>query len=183
MRLDDFGERLLAAVDSRPPDASVLDAVRTFLTWATGLLAQVAAGDDEALVRLRTVHRVIADSPTLRAREQQAITDATTAPAARLAAEPGGTAETDEVIAYVAANALWVSTGRSSTSYADASWPTRHPINSPPMSAHRARGPSPSSRTASRTAAYAKGGERRASSPAVRRVATATGRTPRTSPP
>jgi len=105
-RLDDFGERLLAAVDSRPPDASVLDTVRTFLTGATGLLAQVAAGDDEALVRLRTVHRVIADSPALRAREQQAITDATAALAARLAAEPGDTAETDEVTAYVAANAL-----------------------------------------------------------------------------
>ena len=73
MRLDDFGERLLAA------------------------------GDDEALVRLRTVHRMIADSPTVRAREQQAITDATTALAARLAAEP---AETDKVTAYVAANAL-----------------------------------------------------------------------------
>jgi len=105
-RLDDFDERLLAAVDSRPPGASVLDAVRTFLTGTAGLLAQVAAGDDEALVRLRTVHRMIADSPTLRAREQQAITDATTALAARLAAEPGGTAETYEVTAYVAANAL-----------------------------------------------------------------------------
>ncbi|MEV0912058.1 hypothetical protein [Streptomyces hokutonensis] len=79
--------------------------MRTFLTGATGLLAQVAA-DDEALVRLRTVHPVIADSPTLRAREQQAITDATTALAARLAAEPGDTAETDELTAYVAANAL-----------------------------------------------------------------------------
>ncbi|MBK3566272.1 MULTISPECIES: TetR/AcrR family transcriptional regulator [unclassified Streptomyces] len=105
-RLDDFGERLIAAVDSRPPGASVLDAVRTFLTGATGLLAQVAAGDDEALVRLRTVHRMIADSPTLRAREQQAITDATTALAALLAADQGDTAETDEVTAYVAANAL-----------------------------------------------------------------------------
>ena len=105
-RLDDFGERLLAAVDSRPPGASVLDAVRTFLTGATGLLAQVAAGDDEALVRLRIVHRMIADSPTLRAREQQAITDATTALAALLAAEPDDTAGTDEVTAYVAANAL-----------------------------------------------------------------------------
>ncbi|WP_427924724.1 TetR family transcriptional regulator [Streptomyces sp. cg40] len=102
-RLDDFGERLLAAADSRPPGASVLDAVRTFLTGTAGLLAQVAAGDDEALVRLRTVHRMIADSPTLRAREQQAITDATTALAALLAAE---SAETDEVTAYVAANAL-----------------------------------------------------------------------------
>ncbi|XUL85908.1 TetR/AcrR family transcriptional regulator [Streptomyces galilaeus] len=105
-RLDDFDERLLAAVDSRPPGASVLDAVQTFLTGTTGLLAQVAAGDDEALVRLRTVHRMVADSPTLRAREQQAITEATTALAARLAAEPGDTAETDEVTAYVAANAL-----------------------------------------------------------------------------
>lgn len=105
-RLDAFGERLVAAVDSRPAGASVLDTVRTFLTRASGLLAQVETGDEEALVRLRTVHRMIADSPALRAREQQAVADATTALAERLAAEPDSPPEGADVTAYVAANAL-----------------------------------------------------------------------------
>jgi len=104
-RLEGFGERLVAAVDSRPPGEPVLDAVRNFLTEPAGLLAQVEAGEGEAVVRLRTVNRMVADSPTLRAREQQAIADATAALAARLTAEestgPGGA-----VTAYVAANAL-----------------------------------------------------------------------------
>jgi AcrR family transcriptional regulator len=105
-RLEAFGERLVAAVDSRPSGTPVLDTVRTFLTRTSGLLAQVETGDDVALVRLRTVHRMIADSPALRAREQQAIADATTALAERLAAETDGPPEPAGVTAYVAANAL-----------------------------------------------------------------------------
>ncbi|MET7486126.1 TetR family transcriptional regulator [Streptomyces sp. NPDC005538] len=105
-RLEAFGERLLAAVDSRQAGVSVLDAVRTFLSRSSGLLAQVEAGDDEALLRLRTVHRMIAGSPALRAREQQAVADATTALAARITSETGGPTGTVDVTAYVAANAL-----------------------------------------------------------------------------
>lgn len=104
-RLEGFGERLVTAVDSRPPGESVLDAVRNFLTEPAGLLAQVEAGDDEALVRLRTVNRMVADSPALRAREQQALADATAALAARLTAEES-TGSQAAVTAYVAANAL-----------------------------------------------------------------------------
>jgi AcrR family transcriptional regulator len=107
-RLEAFGERLVAAVDSRPPGEAVLDAVRNFLLEPAGLLAQVEAGDDEAVVRLRTVNRMVADSPALRAREQQAIADATAALAARLTAEEstGSRAGAVDVTAYVAANAL-----------------------------------------------------------------------------
>nr|WSY57210.1 TetR/AcrR family transcriptional regulator [Streptomyces sp. NBC_00886] len=107
-RLEGFGERLAAAVDARLPGESVLDAVRNFLTEPAGLLARVEAGDAAAVVRLRTVNRMVADSPALRVREQQAITDATTALAARLAAEhsAGSRGNAVEVTAYVAANAL-----------------------------------------------------------------------------
>jgi len=58
-----------------------------------GLLTQVEAGDPEALARLRTVNRVIADSPALLAREQQAITRNAAAVAALLAAEAATPAE------------------------------------------------------------------------------------------
>ncbi|WP_369251901.1 TetR/AcrR family transcriptional regulator [Streptomyces sp. R41] len=112
-RLEDFGERLVAAVDSRPAGESVLDAVRNFLTRSSGILAQLEAGDHEALVRLRTVSRMIADSPALRAREQQAIAGTTAALAARLTAETGDGGESADsgapavdITAYVAANAL-----------------------------------------------------------------------------
>ena len=104
-RLEGFGERLVTAVDSRSPGESVLDAVRNFLTAPAGLLAQVETGDDEAVVRLRAVNRMVADSPALRAREQQALADATAALAARLTAEEG-TGSQGTVTAYVAANAL-----------------------------------------------------------------------------
>jgi AcrR family transcriptional regulator len=107
-RLEAFEERLVAAVDSRSPDESVLGAVRNFLLAPAGLLAQVEAGDDEAVVRLRTVNRMVADSPALRAREQQAIADATAALAARLTAEESAASRGGAVgvTAYVAANAL-----------------------------------------------------------------------------
>jgi AcrR family transcriptional regulator len=107
-RLEGFGERLVEAVDSRPPGEPVLDAVRNFLTEPAGLLARVEAGDDEAAVRLRTVNRMVADSPALRAREQQAIADATAALAARIGAEgsAGEPGSALDVTAYVAANAL-----------------------------------------------------------------------------
>jgi len=103
-RLEGFGERLVEAVDSRAAGESVLDAVRRFLLQPAGVLAQAEAGDRDALTRLRTVNRMVAASPALRAREQQAIADTTAALAARL------TTETDapdaEVTSYVAANAL-----------------------------------------------------------------------------
>jgi len=103
-RLEVFGAGLVEAVAAREPGEPALAAVRRYLLGSAGLLAQVAAGDDEALQRLRTVSRVIAASPALQAREQQAIAHATEALAELLAAETG--AADDDVTARAAANAL-----------------------------------------------------------------------------
>ena len=103
-RLEAFGAGLLEAVAAREPGEPALAAVRRYLLGSGGLLAQIAGGDAEALQRLRTVSRVIAASPSLLAREQQAIARSTDALAELLAAETGAPA--DDVTARVAANAL-----------------------------------------------------------------------------
>ena len=103
-RLEAFGAGLLEAVAAREPGEPALAAVRRYLLGSGGLLAQIAAGDAEALQRLRTVSRVIAASPSLLAREQQAIARSTDALAELLAAETGAPA--DDVTPRVAANAL-----------------------------------------------------------------------------
>jgi AcrR family transcriptional regulator len=103
-RLEAFGAGLLEAVAAREPGEPALAAVRRYLLGSGGLLAQIAAGDAEALQRLRTVSRVIAASPSLLAREQQAIARSTDALAELLAAETGAPA--DDVTARVAANAM-----------------------------------------------------------------------------
>jgi AcrR family transcriptional regulator len=121
-RLEAFGTRLADAVSTRPAGEPVLDAFRRALMDEGGLLTQVEAGDAEALARLRTVNRVIADSPALLAREQQAITRNAAAVAALLAAEAATPAATgtragsgtsaeagtpaDDLRPQVAANAL-----------------------------------------------------------------------------
>lgn len=92
-RLEAFGTRLADAVSARPAGEPVLAAFRRALMDEGGLLTQVEAGDPEALARLRTVNRVIADSPALLAREQQAITRNAAAVAALLAAEAATPAE------------------------------------------------------------------------------------------
>jgi AcrR family transcriptional regulator len=93
-RLEAFGTRLADAVSARPAGEPVLAAFRRALMDEGGLLTQVEAGDPEALARLRTVNRVIADSPALLAREQQAITRNAAAVAALLAAEAATPAAT-----------------------------------------------------------------------------------------
>ena len=103
-RLEAFGTRLADAVSARPAGEPVLAAFRRALMDEGGLLTQVEAGDAEALTRLRTVNRVIADSPALLAREQQAITRNAAAVAALLAAEAGTPA--GDLRPQVAANAL-----------------------------------------------------------------------------
>jgi AcrR family transcriptional regulator len=103
-RLEAFGTRLADAVSARPAGEPVLAAFRRALMDEGGLLTQVEAGDAEALARLRTVNRVIADSPALLAREQQAFTRNAAALAALLAAEAGTPA--DDLRPQVAANAL-----------------------------------------------------------------------------
>jgi AcrR family transcriptional regulator len=103
--LEAFGDRLLEAIRTRDAGESVLAAFRRSLLESDGgLLDQVEAGDRGALERLRTVNRVIAASPALLAREQQAIARSTNALAELLIAETGEPA--DEVSARVAANAL-----------------------------------------------------------------------------
>ena len=102
-RLEAFEAGLVEAVAGRAPGEPALDAFRRQLLGAGGLLAQVETGDDRALERLRTVNRVIAASPALQAREQQAFARTADTLAERLAADqplPGG------LDPQVAANAL-----------------------------------------------------------------------------
>src|SRR5205807_5968126 len=87
--LEGFGTRLAEAVRTRPPGEPALAAFRRALLAEGGLLARVDAGDAEALDRLRTVNRVMAGSPALRAREQQVINRTAGTLAALLAAETG----------------------------------------------------------------------------------------------
>jgi AcrR family transcriptional regulator len=103
-RLDAFGADLVEAVADRAPGETALAAFRRQLLGAGGLLAQVEAGDDQALERLRTMNRVIAASPALQAREQQAFAGAAAALADQLAADTG--APPGDLDAQVAANAL-----------------------------------------------------------------------------
>ncbi|HSK96484.1 MAG TPA: helix-turn-helix domain-containing protein [Euzebyales bacterium] len=103
-RLEAFGSQQVEAVRNRAVGEPVLVAFRRSLLESGGLLAQVEAGDPQALERLRTVNRVIAASPALQAREQQALARTADALAALLAAETGGPAA--DVTAHAAANAL-----------------------------------------------------------------------------
>jgi AcrR family transcriptional regulator len=103
-RLEAFGARLLEAISARDAGEPALVAFRRFLLESGGLLVELEAGDPEALERLRTVNDVIAASPALRAREQQAIARYTDSLAELLAAETG--AQVDDVRPQVAANAL-----------------------------------------------------------------------------
>jgi AcrR family transcriptional regulator len=103
-RLDAFGAYLVDAVATRAAGEPVLVAFRRHLLGSGGLLAQVEAGDRQALERLRTVSRVIAASPALQVREQQAFARTADALAARLAAETGAPA--DDLRPQAAANAL-----------------------------------------------------------------------------
>jgi AcrR family transcriptional regulator len=102
--LEAFGARLVDAISTRATGEPVLVAFRRYLLESGGMLAQVEAGDPQALERLRTFHRVIAASPALLAREQQAITRTADTLAALLAAETGAPAH--DLRPQVAANAL-----------------------------------------------------------------------------
>ena len=103
-RFEAFSARLADAVRDREPGEPALTAFRRALLEEGGLLAQAEAGDHEALARLRTVNRVIAESPALLAREQQAFARSAADLAALLAAETG--APRDDLRPQVVANAL-----------------------------------------------------------------------------
>jgi AcrR family transcriptional regulator len=102
--LEAFGARLIEAVRTRPSGESVLVAFRRFVLQVGGLLAQIEAGDRQAMKRLRTVSRVVTASPTLQAREQQTFSRLADDLAALLAVEAGTPA--DDLTPQVAANAL-----------------------------------------------------------------------------
>ena len=102
--LEAFGARLVETVGARPPGESAIAAFRRALLADGGLLAEAERGAAQAAQRLRTVNRVIAGSPALRAREQQASNRTAEALAALLAAD-GGVPESDP-IPLVVANAL-----------------------------------------------------------------------------
>jgi AcrR family transcriptional regulator len=103
-RLEAFEAGLVEAVAAREVGEPALAAVRRYLLESGGLLTQAGAGDADAVAQLRTVNRVIAASPALQAREQQAIAHSTNRLAELLATETGAAA--DDVTARTAANAL-----------------------------------------------------------------------------
>jgi AcrR family transcriptional regulator len=103
-RLESFGTRLTDAVSARPAGEPVLAAFRRALLAESGLLAQAESGDPEALARLRTVNRIVAASPALLAREQQAMSRNAGSLAALLAADTSASA--GDLRPQVAANAM-----------------------------------------------------------------------------
>jgi AcrR family transcriptional regulator len=104
VRLEAFGADLVDAIGTRPAAEPALLAFQRHLLESGGLLSQAEAGDPRALERLRTVNRVIAASPALQAREQQAFARTADALAALLAADTGAPPGDHE--AQVVANAL-----------------------------------------------------------------------------
>jgi AcrR family transcriptional regulator len=104
-RLEAFEEEMLAAVREREPGHSVLEAFRAFLLGQGGVLAMGDDGaDDEATRQMRTVTRVITESPALLARERQVMARYEEALASLIAAEVG--AGRDAVEPRAVANAL-----------------------------------------------------------------------------
>jgi AcrR family transcriptional regulator len=97
-RLEAFEDELLHAIRARPRGQSVLAAFGAFLLDQRGVLAM---GDD-ATAQIRTVTRVITESPALLARERQ-VFDHYATTLARLIAED---TKADDVTARVVANTL-----------------------------------------------------------------------------
>lgn len=103
-RFEAFEAELVAAVRDRPAGQPAIKAFRRFLLRPGGLLKAAEAGEAAALAQLRTVNRLIADSPTLVARERQAFAHAAASLVALLAEETGK--HPDDVTATVVAHAL-----------------------------------------------------------------------------
>lgn len=103
-RLEEFHEELVAMVTQRPAGSSVLDAVRAFFASSGGLLAGAATGDATAGERLRTLNRVVEESPALQARELAAMERSTGALTTALLEETGP--DGDEILARTAAAAI-----------------------------------------------------------------------------
>jgi len=100
-RLEAFEEELLTAVRERKRGESVLAAFGRFLSEPRGLLA---SDDPEVVEELAAIVRVIAESPSLLAREQQIYLRYTASLAAVLAQESG--ADADDVRPWIVADTL-----------------------------------------------------------------------------
>jgi AcrR family transcriptional regulator len=98
-RLESFEDELLAAVRSRAPGESVLDAFGRFVRTPRGMLA---SPDAQARAQLAALTRMIASSPALLAREQQIFAGYTDSLAALLAQETGSSG----IEPWVVANAM-----------------------------------------------------------------------------
>lgn len=104
-RLEVFEEQLLEAVRGRQGGESVLSAVRGFLLEQRGALeVEGSGGDAEATRRIRTITRVITESPALLARERQVFARYTESLTSLIAKETG--ASPGDVRPGVAATAL-----------------------------------------------------------------------------
>jgi AcrR family transcriptional regulator len=101
-RLEAFEEELLAAIRKRAPGDSVLAAFRAFLLGQRGVVH--LPEEDEATERLRTITRVITESPALLARERRVFADYAQSLAALIAEETGSDAA--DVEPRAAADAL-----------------------------------------------------------------------------
>jgi len=111
-RTGSFEEELLTAIRERAPGESVLAAFGRFVREPRGLLA---TNDAEAQERLAQLTRMIAESRSLRMREQQIFDGYTTSLAALIAEESG--ADVSDAESWVAANAM-IGLHRALTDYA-----------------------------------------------------------------
>jgi AcrR family transcriptional regulator len=104
-RLEAFEEELLAAIRERKPGTGVVAAFRDFLLRERGVFdIKAAGGDEEATERIRTVTRVITESPALLARERQVFAEYSRSLGALIAEETG--AAPGDVVPAAVANAL-----------------------------------------------------------------------------
>jgi AcrR family transcriptional regulator len=99
-RLDQYGEQLVRGVVERPPGESVPAAVRRLLMAGGGLVRQLDDGDPHVLDRLRTVNRVVAESPVLQGREQISLTRSAELLTAALSEADPGQRLTARVVAH-----------------------------------------------------------------------------------
>jgi AcrR family transcriptional regulator len=90
-RLEAFEEEMLEAIRTRGPGESVVAAFRGFVLQRRGVFA-MKGGDAEATRELRTITRVVTESPALLARERQVFDRYADALAAVIADETGAAA-------------------------------------------------------------------------------------------
>jgi AcrR family transcriptional regulator len=102
-RLEAFEDELLGSIRDRDPGTTALDAFAEFLTAPRGVFAIGAGSDADATERLRTITRVIVESPALLARERQVFARYTESLAALLAEETGTSPDSAEPAVVAAA--------------------------------------------------------------------------------